>query len=131
MTAGAIGAIGYDSNLFLYDRNGLIDPDVAQRPATGTRSAGHDKRVPRAYFIDRKPTFFEALQLQGRIQPDSPAFAQAVAALGRMVFRAGDEEALKECSVVELLPTPDGATLVTLRYTGDAARARAFWQRFP
>ncbi len=58
LVRGGIGAIGYYSDLILYDTAGLTDPQVARRPmATDLRSAGHDKVVGIAYFEKYKPTY--------------------------------------------------------------------------
>lgn len=58
---GAVGAIGYHSNLFIHDRNGLVTREVAMRPPhQELRSPGHDKVVPAAFFLRRAPTFLDA-----------------------------------------------------------------------
>lgn len=58
LVAGAIGALGYESDRFLYDQFGLVTREVALRP-TGKRrmSPGHDKAVDRSYFDDKQPTW--------------------------------------------------------------------------
>ncbi|MBT3218382.1 MAG: hypothetical protein HN348_04770 [Proteobacteria bacterium] len=62
--AAAIGAVGYFSEIsHLYDRNGLVDREVALMPAPEgplTESPGHDKTVDRNFFLDQKPTIIEA-----------------------------------------------------------------------
>ncbi|QDV05111.1 hypothetical protein Poly30_06060 [Planctomycetes bacterium Poly30] len=61
LVAGAVGAIGYYSNLFIYDRNGLVTREVALRPAPDElRSPGHDKVVPRSFFHKYRPTYINA-----------------------------------------------------------------------
>ncbi|MDG1051522.1 MAG: hypothetical protein P8R46_15035 [Planctomycetota bacterium] len=58
---GAVGAIGYHSNLFIHDRNGLVTREVAMRPAHAQlRSPGHDKVVPADFFMRYNPTFVDA-----------------------------------------------------------------------
>lgn len=55
---GAVGAIGYFSNLFIYDRNGLVTREVAMRePHKQLRSPGHDKVVPPKFFAKYHPTY--------------------------------------------------------------------------
>ncbi|WP_145198673.1 hypothetical protein [Planctomycetes bacterium Poly30] len=55
---GAVGAIGYYSNLFIYDRNGLVTREVAMlEPHEELRSPGHDKVVPPAFFAKYHPTY--------------------------------------------------------------------------
>ncbi|MEM9801098.1 MAG: hypothetical protein AAGA20_12295 [Planctomycetota bacterium] len=58
---GAVGAIGYFSNLFIYDRNGLVTREVALRePHETLRSPGHDKVVPPTFFLRDEPTYLDA-----------------------------------------------------------------------
>jgi arabinofuranosyltransferase len=59
LVVGAIGAIGYYSELFIYDRLGLVSHEVAQLPHTREylRSPGHDIKVSRAFFLSKHPTF--------------------------------------------------------------------------
>ena len=55
---GPIGAVGYFSELHLYDQGGLIDRDVARRPPSEVkRSPGHDRAVPIRWFAEEEPTF--------------------------------------------------------------------------
>jgi len=57
----AIGATGYYSDLFVYDRNGLVDREVAAQPFSGKlRSPGHDKVVPASFFRDEQPELMGA-----------------------------------------------------------------------
>ena len=61
--AGAIGANGYYSGLYIFDKHGLVNPEVARRridPGGELRSPGHDKRVPKEYFLKDKPTILLA-----------------------------------------------------------------------
>ena len=133
---GAIGAIAYHSEVTVLDRNGLVNREVAARevePGTGT--AGHDKRVPRAWFRDRAPTFYEALFAPFALPPSGPAFDEAVGQVRAMVFRDPEEAPLLGCTRVELrradgLPgLPERATVILLVHT-DPASARAFWSRY-
>ena len=58
---GAVGAVGYFSDLFLYDMNGLVTREVALRPPlANARSPGHDKSVPREFFARYRPTYLYA-----------------------------------------------------------------------
>lgn len=133
LTFGAIGAIGWYSGLRIHDRNGLVDREVARRPPVAAeRSAGHDKQVPRAYFLEREPTLFHAVFAA---EPPSPRVEAALlrATVSR-VFAGGGEDALRAACLPEVHPiraegrTPAG-TLMVLRATKDAARAAAYWQR--
>jgi hypothetical protein len=57
LVMGAIGAAGYYSGLFVYDRNGLVNREVAVLPADDSRmrSPGHDKTVDFQFFLKYKP----------------------------------------------------------------------------
>ena len=52
---GAIGAAGYYSNLFVYDRCGLVTRKVAGLPLTDLSTPGHDKCQPPEFFLPEKP----------------------------------------------------------------------------
>ena len=65
--AGAIGANGYYSDLHIFDKHGLVTPEVARRELEAgreLRSPGHDKRVPKEYFLKDKPTILLATVVQ-------------------------------------------------------------------
>lgn len=74
LVAGAIGALGYESDRFLYDQFGLVTREVALRPADDIRrSPGHDKAVPRAYFDPQQPTWSWCFVLpEGQQAPRTP-----------------------------------------------------------
>lgn len=58
---GAVGAIGYESGLFVFDQNGLVTREVAMRePHAQLRSPGHDKTVPPTFFLKDNPTYLTA-----------------------------------------------------------------------
>jgi hypothetical protein len=57
LVRGAIGAIGYYSGLYIYDRFGLVNREVASRNIhPHLASPGHDKWVELTYFMDKDPT---------------------------------------------------------------------------
>jgi len=59
--AAAIGNIGYFSDVFIYDRNGLVNREVAEQPWSGElRSPGHDKVVDRSFFLKMKPDILDS-----------------------------------------------------------------------
>ena len=68
MTMGAIGAAAYHSDLFIFDRYGLVTREVAERNASAGahKSPGHDKSVPASFFLDKEPTYLWAKVLRGR-----------------------------------------------------------------
>ncbi len=130
MTCGAIGAIGYYSGLRMLDRNGLVDREVARLPVQRAgASAGHTKRVPRSFFVDRGPDYLEARLALG---PPAAVVAPVARDLYAQLEREGDAallpHALPEAHALEPAPgVPSGASLVVLRYEPDPARVRAFW----
>lgn len=127
LTFGAIGAVGWESNMHLHDYNGLVDREVAQRGGTTAgRSAGHDKAVPRAWFLHRKPTLFHAVVVKTNTTEDSPAIRQQVRQVGeglieQRVFSNPAEEPLRAVTqvVIHALEVdeglPPGSWLVVLR----------------
>jgi len=56
----AVGNLGYYSHLFIYDRTGLLNREVAARPATELITPGHDKLVPPEFFLKERPTILDA-----------------------------------------------------------------------
>lgn len=84
LVLGAIGAVAYYSDLFIYDRFGLVTREVTEREAKrtgGRHSPGHDMAVPNAFFLDDEPTYIWASnnQLRGlaRIPREVGGFANA------------------------------------------------------
>ena len=60
IVVGGIGSLGYYSELFVYDRFGLVSREVALRPRREEeplRAPGHDGKVSRAFFLHEHPTF--------------------------------------------------------------------------
>lgn len=59
--AAAIGNLGYWSGVYIYDRNGLVNREVALLPWDGElRSPGHDKVVDRDFFLPRRPSILDS-----------------------------------------------------------------------
>jgi hypothetical protein len=62
----AIGAVGYYSELFIYDRFGLVTREVGTREVTDEergavpRPPGHHKAVPEYFFFAQRPTYVAA-----------------------------------------------------------------------
>ncbi len=66
LVSGGMGSLGYYSGLFIYDRYGLVDANVKERPSPEMRhSPGHDRAVPPSYFLKDKPTYIMPLWLEG------------------------------------------------------------------
>lgn len=70
VVAAAVGAIGYFSDLEIFDQHGLVTKEVAYRPVPEgplTESPGHDKHVPPEFFAKYEPRFLYARALWGRL----------------------------------------------------------------
>jgi len=112
---GAIGAVAWETGLFVYDRNGLVTPEVTDGvPVAGRRSPGHLRNVPPRFFLDRGPTFLEAV-LAGT--------AEGVDALAPPPV---DVRARYERVAIPLRPEdgfPEGLAMVALRRREEPADA--------
>jgi len=67
LVLGAIGAVGYHSGVFIYDRYGLVSREVALRESNERlkKSPGHDKHVPIGFFLKDEPTYLRLKYLPG------------------------------------------------------------------
>jgi hypothetical protein len=127
LTFGAIGAVGYESRLHIHDRNGLVDREVAMRVGLSeSKTAGHDKQVPRAWFLNRNPTLFHAVVIEGPVGPEGSntyqrAVALATSMIEQRVFGDPAEAPLRDKSYIQVhrlkaeLGIPKGSLLVLLR----------------
>ena len=125
VAVGAIGAIGFYSRLFVHDRNGLVDRQVAQQaPVHAEATAGHEKRVPWSWFTERRPTYYEPIGVARGVP-----LRAAAASHGARVFRK--DPALRDaCIARKLVADPaDDLALVVLAGVADPAEARRFWDR--
>lgn len=59
---GVIGNVGYYSDVIIYDQYGLVTAEVGRLPLKEShlRSPGHDKYVPKSFFLKRRPTYWDA-----------------------------------------------------------------------
>ena len=115
--AGAIGAKGYYSELFIYDMGGLVTREVAERPAKRKgRSPGHEKTVSHNFFMDREPTFLRARMV--------PGDHRAVAAEVRS-WKIG--AAVKKLYVPQIQPVHTKKNLVVLRRATEGEDTAAAW----
>jgi hypothetical protein len=112
LVSPAIGAVGYYSGLFIYDRQGLVTREVGLRRASGAarRSAGHDKSVPPTFFRSHRPTYLRAHLAASPRERD--ALLRQLEGLSGHGYRA---EAIA-LSASEGFP--DGFALVVLRRPG-------------
>jgi arabinofuranosyltransferase len=59
---GAVGVVGYRTELFIFDPYGLVSPEVARLSREPAReSPGHDLRVEPGFFIEHDPDYLDAL----------------------------------------------------------------------
>ena len=74
---GPIGSPGwYAPELDFVDRNGLVTPSVARREVEAGGTAGHEKRVPHAWFLDHgapAPGLLYATWRPGTVREERPA----------------------------------------------------------
>jgi arabinofuranosyltransferase len=69
VVSGAVGAMGYASDLWVWDQYGLVTKEVAYRPLPSgelRESPGHDKKVPAEFFEKYSPRFLYARAVKGR-----------------------------------------------------------------
>ena len=70
VVAAAVGAIGYYSDLVIYDQHGLVTKEVAYRavpPGPLTESPGHDKHVEPEFFVRYEPRWLFAKAMWGKL----------------------------------------------------------------
>ncbi len=61
MTLGPVGAVGYHTELVLYDSYGLTHREAAESAVyQHGKSAGHDRSVPGTFFDRYRPTYYSA-----------------------------------------------------------------------
>jgi hypothetical protein len=80
LVSGAVGAIGYHSRVFVYDRFGLVNREVARRAVSDAemrdpwQPPGHLKGVPPEYFLPARPTFLDAQILARPLDAEVPGY---------------------------------------------------------
>ena len=85
LVRGAIGVVGFYTDLYVYDTFGLVSPEVSHREEIGDdHSPGHWKRVETEFFLDRDPTYVVARSFPIPADRDGRAdLAQRVRRLAR------------------------------------------------
>jgi arylsulfatase A-like enzyme len=116
LVCGAIGAVGYYSDLIIYDRKGIVNREVALEIEGNPRqSAGHEKHAPISFFEDKRPTYIAA-----EIVPASSATPARLRNRFRHLLQIHPEdEALKGAFQSEVLELSEAA---------DAGEARVLWR---
>lgn len=122
---GAIGSVGwYAPELDLLDRNGLVTPEVtrasAEEASTAVATAGHDKRVPHAWFLERgtpQARYLFASWLDGATGPATPELTRFLTTRLRQnpKLRGPEEAALWTSTTTKVVPVSElDRTLVLL-----------------
>lgn len=66
VVARGVGALGYDTELFVLDQYGLVSREVAEEGSARLRAPGHDRRVQRGFFRGHVPDVLFAIGFPGR-----------------------------------------------------------------
>jgi len=84
IVTGTVGAIGYFSRRFLYDRNGLVTRGVSEAAPEPTElgNPGHDRTVPSAFFAEFGPTYRSASLFRGD-RSERRLYRRSMAATGK------------------------------------------------
>lgn len=105
--AGAIGVTGYYSDLYIFDKHGLVTPEVGRRKLGPDedpwRPAGHDKWVPTEYFLKDNPTIINAKMLR---QADPQAVANELDKWAEKLWNRGDHLELRSKYVPDFARVP-------------------------
>ena len=133
--AGAIGANGYYSDLFIFDRHGLVIPDISHRPfepEAPLRSPGHDKQVPKEYFLKDRPTIYFATVVT---ENDPRVFAGICKREERALRNEPPRLQLDRQYVVDFERLPDTAAkeqnyIITWTRIADGVTPQAAWADF-
>ena len=118
IVSGRIGALGYYSNLHVYDRFGLVDRRVAMLPSTLVRSPGHDKKASLRFFYSDEPTILRSERIDGpppsRKNPEYPLIRRVrmKAEEWKEWYRPSWQRYVPE--VLPLKPSPDGSPNVLM-----------------
>ena len=118
IVSGRIGALGYYSNLHVYDRFGLVDRRVAMLPSTLVRSPGHDKKASLRFFYSDEPTILLSERIDGpppsRKNPEYPLIRRVrmKAEEWKEWYRPSWQRYVPE--VLPLKPSPDGSPNVLM-----------------
>jgi arabinofuranosyltransferase len=122
---GAIGAIGYEMELFVYDCYGLVTREVAELPAKDRKlSPGHERHVRRNFFAARRPTYMDHAVVPAG---NRRAVAEAVSAWKRLP--GTDSYAPAQ---VRLPANREfrGELLLLFKHFGSADAAQEAWRSF-
>jgi len=84
MVVGPVGAIGYYSDLYIYDQYGLVSREVIEiEPPLVLGSPGHDRMVTYPFFLRHRPTYLMwPMIIDAGVEP-SPALVKHLRAYHR------------------------------------------------
>jgi hypothetical protein len=124
-----IGAIGYYSDLFIYDRYGLVTREVVESAGRGTdlHSPGHDLRVPPEFFAKCRATFLDMVAV-----PLGPQAGPSIRAEVRR-WRSRVDPNLYAPQIVNVgrITGSSGAPLlVVLRLPPEGVSPEEMWSRY-
>jgi hypothetical protein len=132
IATGAIGAVGYYSDCFVYDTAGLVTREVAIRPVGERvlRSPGHDKHVGPEFFLRHQPEILTPMVVSGlpwreqglSEQQSRQAFIQLLDEYRSILTKA--DPLLSDHYYVDFKPLPDWETSGPDSYL-------VFWRRVP
>ena len=129
IVADSLGALGYYSDLFVYDLYGLVSREVtrADRARGRLRSPGHDLRVPPAFFLPYGPTYLEPITV-----PHGPEAARTIRAWADKWQQRVDPNlyAPEIVNTGRITGNPQAPLLAVLRRPRNGVSAEQMWSRF-
>ncbi len=133
---GGIGAVAYYGDIYIYDSNGLVTPEVARRKLDHSqkmRTPGHEKWVPSEYFLKDKPTILYAKIIE---KDDPRGVAGALARESRSLRQGFADLQLDRRYVIDFARLPTDRAAGAPRYIvawtriADGTNPNAAWQKF-
>ena len=128
VVSGAVGAISYHSDLWVWDTYGLVSKEVAYRPFHGPlrESPGHDKKVAPEYFAKYAPRFLYARAVKGRRAAQSMQDSLNRWAIDPLVM----DQYVPDWIEVTLEGVPERTVLFVIRRVDPDDDPAALWRGF-
>lgn len=128
VVSGAVGAISYFSDRWIWDTYGLVTKEVAYRPFHGPlrESPGHDKRVAPEYFARYAPRFLYARALKGERAASSMQYSFNRWAVDPLVM----DQYVPDWMEVELEGVDERTFLFVIRRVEAGEDPAALWNGF-
>ena len=132
LVVGAVGALGYASDLFLLDRFGLVTPEVGERELGNEpklRSPGHDMGVRPTWFLEHghEPTYLRSDLLE--VGSRAELLEQLEASARRLRFLGAAERYVLDFAAVATRDDPRWFLIVWARITRGTT-TEAAWAEF-